>query len=174
MKANTHLIVMAGLPCSGKSTVARGISQNLGYAILSIDPIEASMWRSSISKEETGIAAYNIAHAIAKENLIDGTSVIIDAVNPVKESRDMWLNLQKETNATLTFIECVCSARDVHKERVEKRIRNIKGMNEITWERVEQRRAEYEAWNIEHHTIETSDKEPSAIVKIALEIISDK
>ena len=51
------LIVVSGLPGSGKSTVADGLSRALSIPVFSIDPIEAAMWRGGLAKSATGIAA---------------------------------------------------------------------------------------------------------------------
>ena len=79
--ASQQLIVFAGLPGSGKSTVAEGLSRSLSIPLFSVDPIEAAMWRGGLARAETGIAAYGVAIALADEHLRLGHSVIVDAVN---------------------------------------------------------------------------------------------
>ena len=59
------LIVLSGLPGSGKSTLAEGLSRKLSVPVFSVDPIEAAMWRSGLAKAQTGIAAYDVAIALA-------------------------------------------------------------------------------------------------------------
>ena len=78
------LIVLSGLPGSGKSTLAEGLSRKLSVPVFSVDPIEAAMWRSGLAKAQTGIAAYDVAIALADEHLRLAHSVIVDAVNPVE------------------------------------------------------------------------------------------
>jgi predicted kinase len=78
------LIVLSGLPGSGKSMLAEGLSRALSLPVFSVDPIEAAMWRSGLVKVQTGIAAYDVAIALADEHLRLGHSVIVDAVNPVE------------------------------------------------------------------------------------------
>ena len=159
-----RLIVTAGLPGSGKSAVAEGLSKALGAPLLSIDPIEAAMWRAGIPNNLTGIAAYEIAAAVAEENLMLGLTVIVDAVNPVEAARATWVRLAERQLSSLLFVECVCSDTDIHRERIEDRIRGIVGMSEITWERVEERRAEYEPWSMDHITVDSANKSPEALV----------
>ena len=77
------LILVSGLPGSGKSTVAEAQSRALSLPVFSIDPIEAAMWRGGLARADTGIAAYEVAIALAGEHLRLGHSVIVDAVNPV-------------------------------------------------------------------------------------------
>ena len=74
------LIVLSGLPGSGKSTVAEGLSRALSMPAFSVDPIEAAMWRNGLARDQTGIAAYEVAITLAGENLRLGHSVIVDAV----------------------------------------------------------------------------------------------
>lgn len=140
----TKLILTSGLPGSGKSTVAAHLSSALSLPVVSIDPIEAAMWRAGIPHDMTGIAAYEVARAVAEENVKLGISIIVDAVNPVEAARAMWRSLTQEQGATLLIIECVCSDTRLHRQRIEQRQRNIPGMAEVTWERVEERRREYE------------------------------
>jgi adenylate kinase family enzyme len=62
------IIVVSGLPGSGKSTVAEGIAEQLMVPILSVDPIESSIIRSGITQSfETGLAAYLVAETLAAE-----------------------------------------------------------------------------------------------------------
>jgi predicted kinase len=150
------LIIVSGLPGSGKSTVADGLSRALSMPVFSIDPIEAAMWRNGLDKKQTGIAAYEVAAALADEHLRLGHSVIIDAVNPVEAPRAGWRALAAKYRADLKIIECVCANEANHRRRIEARRRNIDGMPEIPWSRVLERRAEYEPWTDERLTLDTS------------------
>jgi predicted kinase len=49
------VIVMCGLPGAGKSAVADGLARELGAPVLSVDPLEASLWRgrSGVSCRQT-------------------------------------------------------------------------------------------------------------------------
>ena len=162
------LIVVSGLPGSGKSTVADGVSRALSIPAFSIDPIEAAMWRGGLAKSETGIAAYEVAVALADEQLRLGHSVIIDAVNPVEAARAAWRDLAAKHRADLKIIECVCADEATHRQRIEARIRNINGMPEIPWSRVLQRRAEYEPWTDQRLTLDTSIGTPGKLLAEAL------
>ena len=162
------LIVLSGLPGSGKSTVAEGLSRTLSIPLFSIDPIEAAMWRGGLSKDQTGIAAYDVAIALADEHLRLGHSVIIDAVNPIEAPRAAWRSLAAKYRAEMKIIECVCGDEAVHRQRVEARVRNIAGMPEVTWDRVQRRRAEYEAWTDARLTLDTSAKSAEQLIAEAL------
>jgi predicted kinase len=165
------LIVLSGLPGSGKSTVAEGLSRALSLPVFSVDPIEAAMWRGGLAKAQTGIAAYDVAIALADEHLRLGHSVVVDAVNPVEAPRAAWRDLAAKYRADLKIIECICTDETVHRRRIEARIRNIPGMPEVTWARVLQRRAEYEAWTDERLVLDTSTSPPEQLLAEALRYV---
>ena len=166
------LIILAGLPGSGKSMLAEALSRHFSLPLFSIDPIEAAMWRNGLSREQTGIAAYGVAEALADEQLRLGHSVIVDAVNPIEAPRAAWRGLAAKYRADLKIIECVCADQAVHRRRIEARIRNIEGMPEITWARVEQRRAECETWIDARLTLDTSMQPPERLLAEAIDYLA--
>lgn len=166
-----HLIVMSGLPGTGKSTIAEGIARRTGMPIVSVDPIEAAMWTAGLATTKTGIAAYTVAQAIAAENLKLGHSVIVDAVNPVQAARNMWRELSVQTHARIFFIQVLCSDEDVHKQRIESRVRNIQGMSEVTWDQVQSRRTEYEPWTEAPLVLDSAGSRLSELVGQALKYV---
>src|SRR6202795_4033613 len=95
------LMVLSALPGSGKSTVAEGLSRTLSIPLFSVDPIEAAMWRGGLSKDQTGIAASDVAIALADEHLRLGHSVIVDAVNPIEAPRAAWRSLAAKHRAEM-------------------------------------------------------------------------
>ena len=162
------LVVMSGLPASGKSTVAEGLARHFSLPVLSVDPIEAAMWRGGVPRDRTGIAAYVVAQALAEEHLKLGHSVAIDAVNPVEAPRAAWRDLAAKYRAYLKIIECVCVDQATHRRRIEARIRGIEGMAEVTWAGVEKRRAEYEAWADPRLILDTSAHPPERLLAKAI------
>ena len=150
------VIIISGLPGAGKSTVAEGLAEKLAVPIFSVDPIESSIISSGIPRSfETGLAAYIVAETLAGEQLKCGLSVIIDSVSAVQEARDMWHDLARKHQATLIVIECVLDL-ELHRQRIESRIRNMHGIAEVTWEDVENRRKEYLPWKEERLVLDTA------------------
>jgi predicted kinase len=138
---------MAGPPGAGKSAIADELATALGCAVLSVDPVEAAMWRAGVGRDEpTGLAAYLVVEALAAEQLARGHDVIIDAVNGVEPARDQWRRLSQRMGAVLRFIEVRCSDEEEHRRRFEGREPGIDGFPEPGWESVRARRAGFDDW----------------------------
>lgn len=141
------MIVMAGLPGAGKSSVAEALGRRLAAPVVSVDPIEAAMWRAGVARDQpTGLAAYVVAEAVAGGVLALGQTVIVDAVNAVEAAREQWRSLAGRHGAPVPFIEVVCSDPVVHRRRLEGRSRGIDDFVEPTWESVERLRVEFAPW----------------------------
>jgi len=142
------LVVMAGLPGAGKSTIAGALGERLGWPVVSVDPIESAILSAGIDSDQpTGLAAYLVAETIAEQVLSGSGSVIVDAVNAVGAAREEWVRLAERADVPLRFVEVVCSDPAVHRDRLERRRRRLAHLAEPSWHAVEQSVDEWEEWD---------------------------
>jgi predicted kinase len=167
-KISPTLIVLSGLPGSGKTVLAESLARALSVPIFSVDPIEAAMWRAGLPKAKTGMAAYEVAQALADEHLRLRLSAIVDAINPAEAPRAAWRNLAAKHRVSLKVIECVCSDETMLRQRIESRVRSVAGTHELTWAQFLQRRAEYEAWTDPRLVLDTTRTSPAQLLSQAL------
>jgi len=154
------LIAMAGLPGSGKSTVANGLALALNGLVVSVDPIESAMWTAGIDRDQpTGLAAYVIADVLARTNLALGRTVIVDAVNAVQPARDQWRSVARDLDVPVFFIEVTCSDERVHRDRLAARRRDLAGHEQTPWTVVENARHEWAPWTDPHLRIDSIDND---------------
>jgi predicted kinase len=150
------LVVVSGLPVVGKSELADALGQRLRAAVLSVDPIEAAMWRCGIAPSfETGVAAYEVVAVLAEHQLGLGLTVIADAVSSLEVARHMWRGAASRTGAVMRVVEVICSDEEAHRERVARRARDIDGFPEPSWEDVVRRRDEWEPWSEERFVVDS-------------------
>jgi predicted kinase len=151
------LIVLSGLPGTGKSAVADGIARALRLPILSVDPLESAIIRAGVTPSfETGLAAYLAAETLADAYLAAGLDPIIDAVNSVEQAREMWRALARNHGVLLRIIECRVSDPAVHAARLANRQRDL-ALGEPTAEDVARRRAEWTDWPEQHLALDALD-----------------
>jgi len=154
--AGPVLIVFGGLPGSGKTSLARELAAALHGVYLRIDTIEQAIRDSSSLSGAIDDAGYRVAYQVARDNLRMGRVVISDSVNPVRESRDAWVEVGEETDALLVEVEVVCSDAAIHRQRVETRTADIAGLKQPTWDDVVAR--EYESWNRDRVVVDTAHR----------------
>lgn len=133
------LIVIGGLPGTGKSTIARELASRCRATYLRIDSIEQTLRTARVLAEEVGAAGYEIAYALARDNLYLGRTVITDCVNPLPVSREAWREVAEASSSSLLDVEIVCSNIDEHRRRVESRHSDVEGLALPTWAAVQAR-----------------------------------
>jgi predicted kinase len=141
------LIVMAGLPAAGKSTIAEVVGNRLGAPVVSVDPIEAAILRAGIDADQpTGLAAYLVAEAFADAVTSGGGGLIVDAVNAVGPAREQWVKLGERRDVEVRFIHVICSDPELHESRLAARAARTDGASSSMSFAVEQSLAEWEEW----------------------------
>ena len=139
-------IIFAGLPGTGKSTIAKELAGRLAAVYLRVDTIEQAIRSSGVLAPgaDVGPSGYVAAYRIAGENLRMGRIVIADSVNPLKITRDAFRGVAEQAGATFLEIEVTCSDMAIHRDRVRSRKTDVKGLTPPTWEEVQAHH--YEAW----------------------------
>jgi len=146
------LIILAGLPGCGKTTIAKHLARQLGAMHVRIDSIEQAIRDSGMFQQpEVG---YRVGYAVAEDNLRVGQTVIADSVNPLAVTRNAWLAVATRAEVSAIEIELKCSNENEHKQRVETRTTDIPGLRLPVWQDVVSR--DYQPWNRAHIVVGTA------------------
>lgn len=135
-------MVVTGLPGTGKSTLADFIGRRLSAAVLAHDWAMSGLRPFPIVEQamasiEFGprVIGWSILRALGRSQLRRDLPVVLDGV---ARPHDLaaCLEMAGQESARLVVVETVCSDQDLHRERVERRQRDIPGWYEITWSNV--------------------------------------
>jgi predicted kinase len=161
-----RLIVLAGLPGAGKSTIARALAERIGAVWLRVDSMDQAIWASGTAPFDLQDWTYRAAQAVAEDNLRLGRDVIGDCVNDWTIARDGWQAAGGRAGASVHWLEIVCTDPTEHRRRVETRVSDLPGLNLPDWHTVASR--DYHPWDREHVTIDTARRGVAACVDQAL------
>jgi predicted kinase len=153
------LIVFAGLPGTGKTTLARALARERAATYLRIDTIEQALRSSRMLAGEVGPAGYMVAYALAEVNLRLGRIVVTDSVNPLAITREAWRKVAATAAVAIFEIEVICSDADEHRRRIETRSIDVGGAAPLTWRQVVDR--DYEPWDRPRLVLDTANRTPA-------------
>lgn len=158
-----RLVVFGGLPGTGKTTLSAMLARRLRATYLRVDALENGLLTAGLVATQAGIgpAGYILAHGVARNCLLVGLDVVVDAVNPVEAARAGWRSLAGETGSTLTFVEVTCSDPGTHRARVEDRVSDLPGWSVPDWAAVTAH--DYEPWSGERLVVDNVG-DPSVLV----------
>ena len=151
---SSKLIVIGGLPGTGKTSLATGLARTLDAVHVRLDTIEQALRMSTMGGDAIGGAGYGVAYGVAADNLRLGRIVIVDGVNPLASTRAAWREVARHAGVAVVEVEVTCSDKREHRRRVESRGCYIVGLKPPSWDEVMAR--EYEPWHGERCVIDTA------------------
>ncbi|BAQ44712.1 MULTISPECIES: AAA family ATPase [Methylobacterium] len=152
------LIVFAGLPGTGKTTISRAFAKTLAATHLRVDIIEQAIRDAGVLAGPVGASGYAVAQALAGANLGEGRVVVADCVNPVAASREGWRAVATRAAVRLIEVEVVCSDAQEHRRRVEGRVSDIRGFVLPSWDMI--LRLDYEPWDRPRFVVDSATLSP--------------
>ncbi|MBZ0293217.1 MAG: ATP-binding protein [Anaerolineae bacterium] len=142
---NPTLILFAGMPGSGKTTLARLVARRLEIPIFAKDRVQRVLRDHHLTAENTGDGYYIILDQ-ADEQLGLGISVILDATFPLDHFRTVASEIAARHTANFCPIYCYCSDDAAWQERMQDRVHYIPGWKPVGWNDVLRMREYYQPW----------------------------
>jgi predicted kinase len=131
------VVVLTGLPGTGKSTLADLLARRTGSPAFAGDWLLGALAPHGILDDvdrPTLLAAYyDLLGSLVTRQLLLGQSAVVDCVldEPVLAT---WRENVGRHVGRLVVVECVCSDETLHRRRLEGRRRGIPGWHEVGWD----------------------------------------
>ena len=102
------LLLMAGPPGSGKTSLAVALSRVLGWPTVDKDTLKSPMLRAGVPEEIAGPASYDLMFEVGRDLLLrQGFSVILDSPAGYPLVIERAKELATEAGANLRFVLCL-------------------------------------------------------------------
>jgi 8-oxo-dGTP pyrophosphatase MutT (NUDIX family)/predicted kinase len=169
------LVLVTGLPGTGKSTIAERSADVLGGPLISHDwamsglrpfpTVQAAM--DSMEPIGHGEVGWSLLRALARSQLRRGSSVVLDGVARAPQVEQLR-SLAAEEGALCFVIMTECADPVLHRSRVDGRQRGIPGWYELDWSHVERSRRTWDPDMPVDLKVDTA--QPAAVIERVLEI----
>jgi len=160
------LIVIFGLPGTGKTTFATVLSNQLGVKHFNTDIIRSLSNESQQYDEENKASIYDEMLHLTRLEFEKGKNVIVDATFYKKKLRERFKVLAQEYDATVKWIE-VCAGEEVVKKRVSKKRR----YSEADYAVYQMIKSQFEPMQEEYMQLFSDQEEISGLIEKAVKFI---
>ncbi|MDE1828709.1 MAG: adenylyl-sulfate kinase [Thaumarchaeota archaeon] len=133
---DAFVIWMTGLPCAGKTTIARKLQEYIpNLAVLDGDELREWLSPKDFSKEGRNEHNRKVAH-LAKLLVKHGVPVSVSLISPFRENRDTARQIIGSDKFFETYVKCtldICEKRDVkgmYKKARRNEINNFTGIQD--------------------------------------------
>jgi predicted kinase len=167
------VVLVAGIPGAGKSTLAESLARRLRTPIFSMDWMMGSLVLARAITDENAaeVVDLQLRAAVARHVQL-GIDVVVDEAGHTREGRDKWRELTERLGGVFVGVECVCSDEKLHEERVEGRDRGIPGWHAtVPWEHVQRMRSLWEPWEDDHLVLDSAVETPGSSLERVLEVV---
>lgn len=161
------LVVVSGLPGTGKSYLCRKIAERSPFLILSSDTLRKVLFPSPRYDENENRRLFAACYALAEELLRKGIPVIFDATNLVERHREYLYRIAQRTRAKLILVSVEAPA-EVVRQRLLARERgeSPQDNSQAGWEVYARMKRHREKITRNHFVVDTSQDVTPAVDKI--------
>jgi len=170
-EAQPAIIVVSGLPGTGKSYFCRRLAERLPFLILESDALRKQLFPVPTYSASESTHLFRTIYYLIEELLKKGMPVILDATNLSERHRERIYNIAERLNARLIMVRVEAPPELVQK-RLKKRLGKInpEDNSDADWTVYQKMKTTVQKINRNHFTVDTSKDITPALDKIVREI----
>lgn len=162
------LVVVSGLPGTGKSYFCRRLAERTPVAILESDVLRKLLFPSPTYVSEENMCLFRAMHKLVLELLREGITLVLDATNLGEYHREYLYHIAEQTGARLIVVQ-VCAPPELVHQRLRGRASGNDPLNnsDADWEVYTKMRPTADVIRRNHFKVDTSRDIAPAVEKIA-------
>jgi predicted kinase len=164
---NGSLLIMVGLPGSGKSCIVENVAGLLDCVVISTDRVRRIMWPQPTYTAAEMMSVYQVCHNLVAGRLGRSQRVIFDGANYLAARRDLFLNLAQRYRATTAVCQVQASPEAVQRRLTERHGGNRRDgdVSDADWAVYQWMASVQEAVTGEHLLLDTTDSPPEQLAR---------
>lgn len=173
--ARPKVVLVAGIPGAGKSTLAEALARHLRAPVFSPDWVIGALLPFEVLDDDNAwhVVDTSVIALVARQVQL-GVDVVLDLTGHTAAERDRLRTLTERLGGVFVGVECVCSDEKLHRERVEGRDRGIPGWRAtVPWEHVQRMRVMWEDWTEDHLVLDSAVTTPAECLKQVLAVLEE-
>ncbi|AHF98832.1 kinase [Halostagnicola larsenii XH-48] len=152
MSDQQRLVVVCGLPGTGKTTVARELAERTGGTLIRTDVVRKDLFPDPEYTDEEVQVTYDELFDRARAAVERDAVAVLDGTFRRESLRDRARRVARDSNAQFDLVRVTCS-EDVVRERIEER-ENDESDADFSVHKL--LRSEFESPTLSHQTIDNS------------------
>jgi predicted kinase len=169
-EAQPTVIVVSGLPGTGKSYFCRRLAERLPCVILESDALRKQLFPDPTYAAEESAYLFRAIHYLIQDLLKKGMPLILDATNLEERHRERIYSIAERLNARLIIVRTEAPPELVQ-QRLRKRLagKNPRDNSDADWTVYQKMRPTVDKISRKHFAVDTSRDITPAIDKIVRE-----
>ena len=169
--AKPNLIIVSGLPGTGKTYFAQKLAEKIPFVIIGSDFIRKILFPEPTYSQEESTIVFHLIHQLMEYLLKKGISLILDATNLTEQNRLPFYNISDRLGVKLILV-WVEAPLNVVRQRLQMRKTGTAFSSDADWEVYEQMRPTIEKIPRDHYLVNTAHDIRPIIKKIIKEVVT--
>jgi len=163
------LILLSGLPGTGKSYLSRRLAEHVPLLILESDLLRKTLFSSPGYSAVESFRLFRAVYQLVEELLREGISLILDATNLAERFRERLYGVADRLGARMVLIK-VEAPPELVKQRLEERAIDTENHSDADWAIYRMMSPAVERIRRNHYAVDTSRDISSVIDKVVKEV----
>jgi len=164
------LIVLSGLPGTGKTYFCQKLVARLPFVVLESDALRKTLFPTPTYAAEESTRLFQAVHHLIEDLLRKGIPIILDATNLSERHRERLYNIAERLNAKLILVRLKAPPEVVHERLKARAAGKDKTLSDADWEVFQRMQPTMERIRRQHFAVDTSRDITPVLDKIVREV----